>query len=228
MSAARLTNPLALAVLTLLDERPMHPYEMSTTLRERHKEESIKLNYGSLYSVVSSLEKYGLISVQDTVREGNRPERTIYAITDAGQVKMADWLSELISTPAREFTGFEAALSLMGALPPDEVIRQLDIRLASLQVKHHSSEAMLASVPANFPRIFLIESEFQLSLLAAELAFVRQLLHELKTDQLSGIKGWRRLHELRATDATPDEINAILRNEFPMEITWMEDAKDQP
>src|SRR5437870_1674343 len=109
MSVARLSNPLALAVLTLLFERPMHPYEMSTTLRERHKEESIKLNYGSLYSVVGSLLKHGLIAVQETVREGNRPERTVYTLTDAGRVRMIDWLSDLISRPAREFTGFEAA-----------------------------------------------------------------------------------------------------------------------
>src|SRR3954451_4289124 len=113
MSAVRLSNPLALAVLALLEERPMHPYEMSTTLRERHKEDSIKLNYGSLYSVVASLLKYGLIAVQETVREGNRPERTIYTITRDGRAKMTGWLAELVSTPAREFTGFEAALSLM-------------------------------------------------------------------------------------------------------------------
>src|SRR3954452_2644502 len=228
MGTVRLSNPLALAVLALLEERPMHPYEMSTTLRERHKEDSIKLNYGSLYSVVASLQKYGLITVQQTVREGNRPERTIYAITDAGRTKMVDWLSELISTPAREFTTFEAALSLMGALSPDEVIRLLDIRLSSLQVKKQFLEGMAAAMPSNFPRIFTIENEFQYSLLTSELTFVRGLLHDLRTEQLSGIKFWRRMHELRATDAGPQEINETLRAEFPMDFTWMEDAEEQP
>jgi DNA-binding PadR family transcriptional regulator len=228
MSAVRLSNPLALAVLALLEERPMHPYEMSTTLRERHKEDSIKLNYGSLYSVVASLQKYGLITVQETVRTGNRPERTVYAITEAGRTKMVDWLSGLISTPAREFTGFEAALSLMGALPPDEVIRLLDIRLQSLQVKHHALEAGIGALPQSLPRIFTIETEFQLALLAAELGFVRTLLHELKTDQLSGTKFWRRLHELRATDAGPQEIDEVLRDEFGANFPWEEDAKERP
>ncbi|HST86189.1 MAG TPA: helix-turn-helix transcriptional regulator [Kineosporiaceae bacterium] len=228
MSAARLSNPLALAVLALLEERPMHPYEMSTTLRERHKEDSIKLNYGSLYSVVASLQKYGLITVQETVREGNRPERTIYAITQAGRVKMAGWLSELISTPAREFTGFEAALSLMGALPPDEVTRLLDIRLASLRAKQSSLEAVLASLGSSLPRIFTIEVEFQNALLVAETDFVHGLLHELKTDQLSGTKFWRRMHELRATDASPQQIDEALRAEFAADFAWMEDAEGQP
>lgn len=227
MSVARLSNPLALAVLCLLDERPMHPYEMSTTLRERHKEDSIKLNYGSLYSVVASLQKYGLISVKEIVREGNRPERTIYAITQDGRAKMTGWLAELISTPTREFTGFEAALSLMAALPPDEVIRLLEIRATSLQAKHRSSEAMLASVPAGFARIFMIEAEFQHSLLTTETVFVKQLLHDLKSGQLTGLKGWRRLHEMRATDATPEEIDNVLRAEFPTMFNWLEDT-EQP
>ncbi len=56
----RPANALYLAVLTLLFEKPMHPYEMSTTLRQRSKEESIRLNYGSLYAVVESLRKKGL------------------------------------------------------------------------------------------------------------------------------------------------------------------------
>ena len=77
----RPANALSLAVLTLLFEKPMHPYEMSTTLRHRSKEESIRLNYGSLYAVVESLRKKGLIAVGETLREGNRPERTVYELT---------------------------------------------------------------------------------------------------------------------------------------------------
>ena len=53
--ATRIANPLALAVLALLFERPMHPYEMAATMKERHKEDSIKLRYGSLYTVIDML-----------------------------------------------------------------------------------------------------------------------------------------------------------------------------
>jgi len=60
------SNPLALAVLICLSERPMHPYEVATTLRQRQKHESVRLNYGSLYAVVASLEKRGLIVPQAT------------------------------------------------------------------------------------------------------------------------------------------------------------------
>ncbi len=104
------SNNLALAVLSCLYERPMHPYEVSQTLRTRAKDESIKLNFGSLYSVVESLEKRGFIVARETVREGKRPERTIYEITDAGKRELIDWLSELVSVPVKEYLSFEAAL----------------------------------------------------------------------------------------------------------------------
>src|SRR5512142_2977137 len=116
MAVRRPSNPLALAVLVLLYERPMHPYEMASTLRERAKHESIKLNYGSLYTVVDALVRDALIEAIETVREGRRPERTIYDITEAGKVMMIDWFSDLIRLPAKEFTQFEAGLSLIGAL----------------------------------------------------------------------------------------------------------------
>ena len=114
----RFSNLLALAVLSCLSERPMHPYEISQTLRHRGKDESIKLNYGALYGVVESLAKAGFIEVQETVREGKRPERTIYAITEAGRDEHEQWLAELIATPTREYHSLEAGLALMAGLPP--------------------------------------------------------------------------------------------------------------
>jgi DNA-binding PadR family transcriptional regulator len=131
-------NPLALAVLSCLIERPMHPYEISTTLRSRGKELSIKLNYGSLYAVVESLRKRGLVSAVETSREGRRPERTVYEITDAGRVEHEDWLAQLLSTPEREFTSLEAGLSLMPGLPPSEVARLLGERAERLRMELRS------------------------------------------------------------------------------------------
>ncbi len=135
MTRRRVSNPLALAVMCCLAERPMHPYEISTTLRSRGKEESIKLNYGSLYSVVESLQKHGLIRPRETTREGRRPERTVYEITEAGQTECEDWLAELLSTPVREFTSLEAGLSMMALLPPDEVARLLEDRAERLRIE---------------------------------------------------------------------------------------------
>ncbi|WP_020669031.1 PadR family transcriptional regulator [Amycolatopsis nigrescens] len=215
-------NPLALAVLTLVYERPMHPYEMSGTLRERHKEDSIKLNYGSLYSVVESLRKRGLVEAQETVREGKRPERTIYRITDAGATEMTDWLSDLMAHPAKEFTQFEAALSLMPILPPDEVIRLLEIRLRTQVLNKKKHDGLLAQAPGRFPRLFLIETEFQQALLGAEIEFIRGLLEELRSGEFPGLRAWQRQHDLRASGASPEEVVAVLTEEFKEEMSWLD------
>src|SRR5262249_57047344 len=45
-------NLLALPLLSAFLERPMHPYEVATLLRERGKDQDVKFNWGSLYTVV--------------------------------------------------------------------------------------------------------------------------------------------------------------------------------
>ena len=107
------SNPLALAVLVLLYERPMHPYEMATTMRERGKEKSIRLNYGSLYTIIEQLLREKFIAVKEVLKEGKRPEKTIYDLTPAGEAELLDWMRELVSSPVKEYPQFEAALSLL-------------------------------------------------------------------------------------------------------------------
>src|SRR5262249_42198956 len=150
------SNPLALAVLVCLLERPMHPYEVAHTLRTRGKHENMRLNYGSLYSVVESLEKRGLIDARDPVQEGKRPPRTVYEITEAGSREAADWLAELLATPVKDYLAFEAGLSLMPALPPDEVATLLGQRAEALEIRVAMLRAQLST--GLLPRLFLIES----------------------------------------------------------------------
>ena len=207
MTRRRVSNPLALAVLASLLERPMHPYEISQTLRQRGKEGSIRLNYGSLYSVVAALTKHGLITARETVREGRRPERTVYEITSAGVEEYEDWLAELLSIPTREFSSLEAGLSLMAGLPPDEAARLLEVRAQQLKIEigavrasHEVARGM------DLPEVFLIESVFRRAMLEAELAFVEQLAADIRSGALEGTEGWRRLHELRDEGVSWEEV----------------------
>lgn len=184
-------NLLALAVLGLAVERPMHPYEMATLLRERGKDQSIKINWGSLYTVVANLEKHGFIEATETAREGRRPERTVYAITESGREELVDWLRELLGTPDKEFRRFEAALSLLGGLPPDEVAALLTKRLAGLAAQIAAAEALLDQWREQIPRLFLVEGEYDLAMLRAEAEWVRALVGEIESGSLPGIEVWR-------------------------------------
>ena len=196
------SNPLALAVLACLHERPMHPYEMAGTMRERGKEQSIKLNYGSLYTVVDNLAKHGLIEAVEARREGRRPERTVYRLTDTGRVKLNAWMSELLSTPVKEYPQFEAALSLMPVLHPDHVLDLLRVRVRSLEKQIGEDEVMLdAARKAGLPRLLLIEAEYHLALRETELAWVRNLADDIEAGTLEGLNGWRQVYE---TGQPPD------------------------
>jgi len=196
MSTRNRSNPLALAVLISLYERPMHPYEVATTLRQRNKHESVRLNYGSLYAVVASLERRGLISPQETAREGRLPERTVYDLTDAGRVETHDWLTDLIATPVKEYPAFEAALSFLPALPPNDVVGLLEERAMRLETEIAQARASQeVADKMGLPRLFSVESQFRIILLEAELDFARSLATDIVSGALGGVDWWKSVHD---------------------------------
>ena len=196
MAGRGVSNPLALAVLAHLWERPMHPYELAATMRERGKEQSIKLNYGSLYTVVEALERENLIVPQETVREGRRPERTVYAITEAGRTKLFGWTRDLLSKPVKEYPQFTGALSIAGVLPPAEVADLLEERARRLEQETQERRALMADLmQRGLARLFLIEEEHRVVLAEAEMEWVRELAGEIRRGSIDGIEMWRSLHE---------------------------------
>ena len=214
MAAAR-SNPLALAVLLCLLERPMHPYEIAETLRSRAKEESVRLNYGSLYAVVESLQKRGLVRARETLRHGRRPERTVYELTEQGGREATDWLSDLLSVPVKEFPQFMAALSFLPALPPEEVGEALRQRATALEMRLVHLRGLLQAVAATgFPRLFSIENEYEVAMTEAELEFVRRLSKEIDSGAFDGLELWRQFH---ADEGQREEILASITPPFGRE-----------
>lgn len=207
----KVSNLLALSLLTLLMmERPMYPYEMAAVLRERGKDQSRKINWGSLYTVVQNLEKHGFIEAVEVAREGRQPERTTYQITDAGRTELTDWLRELLSEPEREYTRFEAALAESAVLPPDELIELLQQRLAALEAGNAEHQAGLDALINQIPRLFLIESEYYLAQRRAEAEWVRGLLKEFTDGTFPGLNAWRHFH---ATGEIPEDVLALIEGQ---------------
>ncbi|MGN9840227.1 PadR family transcriptional regulator [Nonomuraea sp. H19] len=194
-------NLLALAVLTVVVQRPMHPYEMASVLRARGKDQDMRIKWGSLYTVVRNLEKHGLLEAVESTRQGARPERTVYRITDAGRAEADDWTRELLSTPRHEPSAFEAGLSVMAGLGPDEVTPLLRQRLQLLEQRIEADRQALEQ--EELPRLFRVESEYALAMREAEAAWVRSLLAELIDGTFPDIEGWRAYH---GTGRLPDAV----------------------
>ena len=172
------------AVLAFLHEAPMHPYQMQRLLRLRHKDEILALKRGSLYHAIARLLRAGLIAVRTTNREGKRPERTIYRITPAGLTEFMNTIRSMVIVPRRESSEFLAALSFLVHLDPEEAAQRLGERAHKLQSEVEQLSAGLASASAHVARINLIESEYLLTLLKAELGWVNRLEKDIRSGEL--------------------------------------------
>ncbi|PRX46949.1 PadR family transcriptional regulator [Prauserella shujinwangii] len=173
---------LALVVLALLAERPMHPYLMQRLIRERGKDTVVNVaSRNSVNQTVERLRRDGQIAVQETTREGNRPERTVFRITGAGRTTLHRWMREILSRPAREFPELPAGLSFAALFGPDEVRQWLEHRAAELE----RSLAELSQRPPDLPRVFLLEDEYRSAMVDAELRWVRGIVGELRRGTLT-------------------------------------------
>jgi DNA-binding PadR family transcriptional regulator len=189
MAKRKITNPLALAVLAFLRTGPMHPYELGKRLTETGKDKDIKFNRGSLYMVVEQLSKAGLVSAQETVRDTQRPERTVYALTEAGRVELYDWLGRLVADPVHEYPHFGVALSLLSVLAPSVAIDLLTQRLTALAAESDQlRETVRTATDGGLPWVFLVEDNYRLALLDTETVFVTGLVASL--NQPDYITAW--------------------------------------
>jgi DNA-binding PadR family transcriptional regulator len=175
----------ALAVLCLLREFPMHPYQMRVTVRERHKEERLGLKAGSMYHAIAWLENNQFIEPFETSRQGKRPERTVYRITAAGEKEMLRWLGELLATPAKEASSFSVALDHTIHLSPSGAAEQLEQRAARLSPRIAEMEQVLQTLAPRIGRVNVLEIEYELAMCRAELSWVQQLVGEMRSGTLT-------------------------------------------
>jgi DNA-binding PadR family transcriptional regulator len=171
--------------MNLLMEKPMHPYEMKSKMKERGHDAVIKLKGGSIYDTVERLEDGGFIAAQETSREGRRPERTVYAITDTGRDEILAWLRELVAEPVNEYPQFGAALAFIAVLEKNEVVRLLKLRTALLEGQIAGSDKQLKTfLGLGLPRLFLIEGEYAQAMKESELTWIKALIKDIEGGQL--------------------------------------------
>ncbi|BDH58819.1 hypothetical protein MTP03_37580 [Tsukamurella sp. PLM1] len=148
----RALSPLAIAALALLIERDMHPYEMFTTMVERHEELVVKLRAGSLYHAVKRLADDALVVAVGTERDGNRPERTTYAITERGRERLRSTVAGMLAGPTEEYPQFPLAIAEAHNLDRGLVLDLLRSRLAQLEAQLVAMRDGLARLSDGPPR----------------------------------------------------------------------------
>ena len=180
----RVANPLALAVMAELTTGPKHPYDMARRFRQTGKDRHIKYNHGSLYMVVEQLAKAGFIAKQKAVRDSQRPERTVYALTADGRREVDEWMRELVAQPHREYPIFLVALSLLALIPPGETVDLLGQRLTALaEEAEEIRNTVRSATEQDVPWIFLVEEEYRLATLKTEQRFIKDLTESLSAPE---------------------------------------------
>ncbi len=176
-------SPLAMVLLALLVEAPMHPYRMQQVIKERGQDQLVNVaQRNSVYQALDRLVRDGLARPAGTAREGGRPERTVYEITAEGEATLRRWLAHMVTTPAREFPEFPAALAFLAKLPPAEVRALLGERITAQEQRLAAVEGQ---APPGMPRLFLIEDEYRAAMLRAELDWLRVVVDDLATGRFT-------------------------------------------
>ncbi|MEU0499888.1 PadR family transcriptional regulator [Nocardia sp. NPDC005998] len=206
-------TPLAIAVLALLDERPMHPYEAFQLLIARREDMLVKVRPGSLYHTVARLADQGLVCAEGVDRDGNRPERTIYRITESGRETLRSRIAEILRNPAREYPVFPVALQEAHNLPAQEVLALLRERVERLA--HDLTDVEMMSQWAGVhavPRRYWIVLPYLHATITAEIAWVNNLISELDSGEME----WE--------EFDPDTGVRIAEHEHP----WSAAANPEP
>lgn len=173
-------SPVALAVLALLFEEPMYPYKMWQLFKERHKDFVINIRHrNTLYQTIDRLVRDGLIAEKETRQEKNRPEQTIYKLTENGRETTLVWMRQMIEQPADEFPEFPVALAYLPMLDVDEVKLLLAKRVEHFEKQRSELDEKLNPVRDVVPRLFLLEAEYVLDKIDFEIKWVKSLIDEI-------------------------------------------------
>jgi len=186
MPRRTLDNPIVLAVLGLLLEQSSHPHQMLAELRKRSDNHAALITRGTLYNTVAALAEAGWLVSEGRQRSGNRPERTVYALTRAGHDELVRRLDSQIRDPEREFSQFLGAVTYLGALGPSGAVEALTERARRLTQRTSADEERLAdALAAGVPRLHVIEAEYALCLARAEMTWIASAIDDIRTGSLT-------------------------------------------
>jgi DNA-binding PadR family transcriptional regulator len=203
-------SPLAMAILALLHQAPMHPYRMQQLIKEWGKDKVINVQRrASLYQTIDQLQRAGLIRIREMAKDEKRPERAIYELTEKGRETEQIWMREALSTVASEFPEFPAAVSFLPILTPEDAVQQLEKREAKLADEIAVMDREIETYSESLPRLFLLESEYMRIMLDAELKWVRSVIDDLHSGQITWSKEWQMqmmpLNTEDDTNITPED-----------------------
>jgi DNA-binding PadR family transcriptional regulator len=125
---------IRLVILGILTRHPMHGYEIKQII-EDHMGDWTDIKFGSIYFALSKLAEDKSVEIIEETRQGNRPSRIVYQITETGRHEFYRLLRELWSEDDDTLYSFDIGVFFMRSLSKSEVQELLAHRIVKMQQK---------------------------------------------------------------------------------------------
>ena len=148
-----------LVLLGLLRRGPLHGYELKHIIEE-HMGDWTNIAFGSIYFALAKLRDEGFVAELESAREGRRPAKIVYGITESGGREFMRLLRETFSDRERQYYEIDAGLAFLDALGPGEAAACFRERLAALEgaerhlLEHERDQMSRPEVPPSARAIF--------------------------------------------------------------------------
>jgi DNA-binding PadR family transcriptional regulator len=173
-----------LVILGLLKKKPLYGYEIKQIIESRMGDWT-SIAFGSIYFALNKLSEDNLIQKIVEEQEGNRPSRSIYKITEAGEREFVSLLKDVWKTDEQIFFPLDIALFFIRALPRAEVIKLLKIRVKGIEMGlHHLTEHKNETLSIKkIPKIGKAIFEHSEAHLGAEFKWLKGLIKGLESGE---------------------------------------------
>ncbi len=159
----------------------MHGHQIRRAAQIDRTELWADVKPGSLYGALHRMETEGVITAVRTEQVGNRPARTIYAITEVGRAELAAHRDEALRDTRLRPDPFDLALQYADDLPLDELQAILEERHRALLAERTSWQRLRASADPYLTELEKLTLRHSLLRLEAEVAWHGELLERLPT-----------------------------------------------
>jgi DNA-binding PadR family transcriptional regulator len=162
---------------------PVHGYVVRRELSRWHADEWARLNPGSVYNAMRTLERQGLIEAVIAPEQARGPQRTSYRLTPSGREEFLTLVRDGLEVPApNQADVLHAALCFIWALPREEVIELLERRCEAIVAERRAAETEMAEVisdpgrPDHVAEVIAVRAQR----LGGELAWARSFVERIR------------------------------------------------